>query len=190
MHVNRMKARPLLNPHSPRPTPFAPILVVAAALLSGCATSQPLVLTDAVGPAEAAHGPRPALGTLVVYSAWDGQSTLDPGHLKHTPYEVLSSDGVKLLRVPNQRGPFGGDPIGATRSRALSDRSARLQPRSGRSAGRGPRRGDNHALPGRHDRGQRDGGLIRELGSTAGRRHCRVASQRQMNRLGIASDLL
>lgn len=77
--------------------------------LIGCATEQPLVLTQPVGPVEGEPKHFQKHGELIVYSAWDRFDTLDSAHWKHTAYSLRPENGGKVIRVRNRCGTFGQD---------------------------------------------------------------------------------
>jgi hypothetical protein len=87
---------------------FLPSLIIAGALLSGCATGGKLAL-DPVGPA-----PSPVTvnssatdGTLVVYSAFRrGTDVNEHEHYRpeYSDYKILTAEGEWLRRVHNNSG--------------------------------------------------------------------------------------
>lgn len=73
-----------------------------ALLLSGCASTPPLVL-DRVGPSPESGEAASTEGTLTVFSAKSRMINLsDPDTVLHTDYTILSSDGTVIRRVANQ----------------------------------------------------------------------------------------
>jgi hypothetical protein len=86
------------------------VVAVGAALFTGCAGPQKLVISDPVGPFPDGVKATGTDGSLIVYSGWDGLDTLDTEHPKHTDYILRSEDGKKLKRIRNRCGSFEGDP--------------------------------------------------------------------------------
>jgi hypothetical protein len=80
-----------------------------ALALGGCVENRTYLVTEAVGPSSSVARQHLSGGSLIVYSAWDGLDTLDVGHLKHTPYAILSENGVRVERVRNRCGSFDQD---------------------------------------------------------------------------------
>jgi hypothetical protein len=84
---------------------FTLMLIIAGALLSGCATGKNGMVLDTVGPALA----QPAAisstnGTLVVYSAFKRNADFnnpDPYRLEHSDFSLFAPDGKLLRRVHN-----------------------------------------------------------------------------------------
>jgi len=83
--------------------------LTTAALLSGCATGNPLVL-DPVGPPPTppgAAGSTSTTGTLVVYSAARRSADFnarDPRITEYSDYRIFAADGMLLQRVHNNSG--------------------------------------------------------------------------------------
>lgn len=90
-------------------TIFTLMLITAGALLSGCATSNRLVL-DTVGPPMFQPTPTSSTstnGTLVVYSAFRRNADFnsrDPYRREYSDYKIFSPDGKLLQRVHNNSG--------------------------------------------------------------------------------------
>lgn len=81
---------------------------VVAAALAGCATQQPTVVNQTVGPDLA----RPRInlnngnGELVVYSALEAPSPMESDFPTHTDYNIFDANGTLVKHVNNQSGPF------------------------------------------------------------------------------------
>jgi hypothetical protein len=84
---------------------YAFMLIVAGALLSGCATEKNGMVLDTVGPTFA----QPAAssltnGTLVIYSAFKRNADFnnpDPYRWEHSDFSLFAPDGKLLQRVHN-----------------------------------------------------------------------------------------
>ena len=76
--------------------------------LLGCAHQQQLSLSP-VGP-EPQMSSKSTKGRLVVFSAWRKTGTDIPDHRVHSSYDVLASDGTRLLHVQNYLTPMIEDP--------------------------------------------------------------------------------
>ena len=88
--------------------------LIAAALLSSCASyTQPLVL-DSVGPRPLETARPNSTGSLVVYSAVDIHpdfTAIDPDLRKYTDYKIFSEDGKLLKKVRNNAGSMWETPV-------------------------------------------------------------------------------
>ncbi len=72
-----------------------------ALLLTGCASTPPLVL-ERVGPPKEQASARSNEGNLVVYSAWSPHMNMaDPDTPLRSDYTILSSDGAVYREVEN-----------------------------------------------------------------------------------------
>jgi hypothetical protein len=93
---------------------FTLIVITAGALLSGCATSNRLVL-DTVGPPmfqPTTTSSTLTNGTLVVYSAFRRNADFnsrDPYRREYSDYNIFSPDGKLLQRVHNNSGTIFQD---------------------------------------------------------------------------------
>jgi len=93
------------------------IVVVALALLAGCATPSEIVVKDPVGPdlAPPVKTVSAGQGQLVVYSALEVVNAVSSDFPTHAAYEIYSPDGKKLLkRVDNRSGSFYQSPATVT----------------------------------------------------------------------------
>jgi len=96
-------------------TYFALMLIVASALLSGCATGKNGLALDTVGPPP--HQPTAASSTngmLVVYSAIRRNAdfnALDPNRPEYSDYRIFTTDGKLIQRVHNNSGTILQDPV-------------------------------------------------------------------------------
>jgi hypothetical protein len=94
---------------------FTLIVIMAVALLSGCATRKNEPVLDTVGPASdqplAANSTN---GTLVVYSAYDVNADF-AGRDRRSPvysdYKIFTTDGQMLQKVHNNTGTILQDPV-------------------------------------------------------------------------------
>ncbi len=81
-------------------------------LLTGCATTPPLVLAEPLGPAPlpaaATTGPR---GALMVYSAWDPFPGGDPDYQYREDYVLHWPGDARVVRVRNHAGTFDPGPV-------------------------------------------------------------------------------
>jgi hypothetical protein len=95
---------------------FTLMLVMTGALLSGCATSNRLVL-DTVGPPmfqPTTTSSTLTNGTLVVYSAFTRNADFnsrDPYRREYSDYKIFSPDGKLLQRVHNNSGTIFQDAV-------------------------------------------------------------------------------
>jgi hypothetical protein len=84
---------------------YASILMVAGALLSGCATGKTGMVLDTVGPVpEQPAAISSTNGTLVVYSAFKRNADFnnpDPYRWEHSDFSLFTPDGKLLRRVHN-----------------------------------------------------------------------------------------
>jgi hypothetical protein len=92
------------------------IVITTGALLSGCATSNRLVL-DTVGPPmfqSTTTSSTSTNGTLVVYSAFRRNADFnsrDPYRQEYSDYKIFGTDGKLLQRVHNNSGTILQDPM-------------------------------------------------------------------------------
>jgi hypothetical protein len=96
-------------------THFTLIVIMAGALLSGCAIGKNEPVLDTVGPSP--NQPSVANstnGTLVVYSAYDVNADF-AGRDRRSPvysdYKIFTTDGQMLQKVHNNSGTFLQDPV-------------------------------------------------------------------------------
>jgi hypothetical protein len=103
-----------------------PLMAIGAAmLLTSCASAEPIVIAEPVGPA-----PRETVGLLIVYSAtvpWPEVISGDDTYRNpHTGYEIYASNGRPVKKVRNALSNWDEDPArvelpeGAYVVRALS----------------------------------------------------------------------
>ena len=92
------------------------MLIVAGALLSGCATGRNGLALDTVGPP--LSQPTAAIsstnGTLVVYSAFEVNADFnsrDPYRPEYSDYRIFTIGGKLLQRVHNNSGTILQDPV-------------------------------------------------------------------------------
>jgi hypothetical protein len=91
-------------------TNFILMVIMAGALLSGCATGQNATVLATVGPPlpqPAAAGSTLANGTLVVYCAFKRNADFnapDPNRPEYSDYKIFTTDGKLLKRVHNNSG--------------------------------------------------------------------------------------
>jgi hypothetical protein len=78
-------------------------LLVAAALLAGCASEPHGLVLDPIGPPVPPSPGAGSNGTLVVFSAFDPQADFDDlPYLRHySDYKITDQDGKRLQRVHN-----------------------------------------------------------------------------------------
>jgi hypothetical protein len=96
-------------------TYFTLTAILAAALLSGCATGKSGLALDTVGPPL----PQPTAaistnGTLVVYSAYEVNADFnvrDPNRPEYSDYKILTADGKLLQKVHNNSGTILQDAV-------------------------------------------------------------------------------
>ncbi len=91
------------------------MLIMAGALLSGCATEKNGLALDTVGPPlsqpTAANSTN---GTLVVYSAYEVNADFnrrDPYRPEYSDYRIFSTDGKLLRKIHNNSGTILQDPV-------------------------------------------------------------------------------
>lgn len=93
---------------------IASLAVLTAAtsllLMSGCATSQPGLVLDPVGPPPGLSSGDKTTGSLVVFSAFDPTGVNGMDRQAHTSYKILSEDGKLLQQVRNDPGTLAGGP--------------------------------------------------------------------------------
>jgi hypothetical protein len=94
---------------------FTLMLIMAGALLLGCATGRNGLALDTVGPPlsqpTAANSTN---GTLVVYSAYEVNADFnsrDPYRPEYSDYKIFTADGKLLQRVHNNSGTILQDPV-------------------------------------------------------------------------------
>ena len=94
---------------------FTLMLILAIAVLSGCATGKNGLALDPVGPSP----DQPATvnstnGTLLVYSAYDVNADFagrDRRSPEYSDYKILTTDGNLLQKVHNNSGTILQDPV-------------------------------------------------------------------------------
>ena len=81
-------------------------LLVGTALITGCASSQPGLVLDTIGPPAASSAATGSNGTLVVFSAFDPHADFnDQRYLRHyTDYRITSDNGNLVRVVHNDNG--------------------------------------------------------------------------------------
>jgi len=94
---------------------FTLTLIMAGALLSGCATGQNEVVLDTVGPPLSQRAATSSTkGMLVVYSAYEVNADFnsrDPDRPEYSDYRIFTLDGKLLQRVHNNSGTILQDPV-------------------------------------------------------------------------------
>jgi hypothetical protein len=97
---------------APAPARLTAILHLAAMLgvVAGCATNQPLILHDAVGPLAPPVTSGNSEGRLIVYSATRVTTADQSEYPIHTPYTVYGSGGKVVQRVTNTAGLYSQAP--------------------------------------------------------------------------------
>jgi len=93
-------------------TPVAALLAVAA-LVAGCATSQPQLVLDPIGPPLPYSTTGGSQGTLMVFSALDitADFNANPYRHRYTDYSILSANGQQLIKtVHNDKGILSEGP--------------------------------------------------------------------------------
>jgi len=90
---------------------FSHLILVAS--IGGCASPKSRLVLEPVGPPPYAQEVPGNKGSLIVYSALE--ATFDSDAIqyrdRHTPYRVMSADGMRLLKViPNDDGRLLGSP--------------------------------------------------------------------------------
>ncbi|HLX71847.1 MAG TPA: hypothetical protein VKV04_19705 [Verrucomicrobiae bacterium] len=84
------------------------LALLLVTFVAGCASQQPVVVNDTVGPDLA----RPRInlnqgrGQLVVYSALETPDVLNSDYPTHSSYDVYDMDGKFVQRVNNRTGSF------------------------------------------------------------------------------------
>jgi hypothetical protein len=88
------------------------VLAGGMSTLGACASTTPLQLHDAVGPAHLHVQADPApQGHLMVYSvSYVGSEDADIERLVHSSYEIYAPDGQLVRSVDNQSGLYGSEP--------------------------------------------------------------------------------
>lgn len=88
------------------------LCIVAAVVLTGCASQGPTVVDEAVGPDLAP--PRVSLnkeqGQLVVYSALEAANAVSSDYPTHAAYDIYDMNGKLVRHVENRSGPFDQSP--------------------------------------------------------------------------------
>jgi hypothetical protein len=87
--------------------------VVTSALFCGCASTQPGLTLETVGPPSPRAGAAGQDGWLEVFSAFRGAPQMDnasPYHHGHTDYRLLSDNGQLLQTVRNDSSTLFGGP--------------------------------------------------------------------------------
>lgn len=77
---------------------------MAVALFSGCASSEPRLVLDQVGPPSLQPDSAGSKGSLLVFSeiSIDMPSSIRPDHTRYTDYKILSEQGELLQTVHNE----------------------------------------------------------------------------------------
>ena len=107
--------------------PFFASTCVAAALISGCASSERQLVLDPVGPRLSDEKTDDRSGSLVVYSALsiDMPTNRRPEHARHTDYKIFSPEGQLLQVVENDYGDSWDGPkevrLGAGKYRIVAE---------------------------------------------------------------------
>jgi hypothetical protein len=87
---------------------FSLMLILAIAVLSGCATGKSGLALDPVGPSpDQPAADNATNGTLVVYSAFKRNadfSSRDPNSPEYSDYKIFTADGKLLQKVHNNSG--------------------------------------------------------------------------------------
>jgi hypothetical protein len=89
---------------------LAALAVTSILLISGCATNQPRLVLDPVGPPPGMSSSGNSQGSLVVFSAFDPTGIHGMDRQAHTSYKILSGDGKLLQNVRNDPGNMVGGP--------------------------------------------------------------------------------
>jgi hypothetical protein len=79
-------------------------------LVAGCATNQPLILHDAVGPLAPPVTSNSSEGRLIVYSATRVTTADQSEYPIHTPYTIYGSGDKVVRRVANTAGLYSQTP--------------------------------------------------------------------------------
>ena len=91
------------------------MLLLAGALLPGCATGKDGVVLDTVGPPLSPPASLSSTdGTLAVYSAYEVNADFnarDPYRPEYSDYEILTTDGKLLRKVHNNSGTIFQDAV-------------------------------------------------------------------------------
>jgi hypothetical protein len=97
---------------APVPVRLTAILHLAAILcmVAGCATNQPLILHEAVGPLAPPVTSSSSEGRLIVYSATRVTTADQSEYPVHTPYTVYGSGDKVVRRVTNTAGLYSQSP--------------------------------------------------------------------------------
>jgi hypothetical protein len=87
-------------------------VVAGTAFLSGCASHEPGLVLDPVGPPPVASASAGSTGTLMVYSAYEqGAEFNSPCYRRQfADYGILSAEGKLLQAVHNDRGTLAEAP--------------------------------------------------------------------------------
>ena len=103
---------PRLGPGTSRPGAMAACALLLA-MVAGCASPKPGLVLDPIGPGPAQASAEQAMGSLVVFSAFDPFPDLNrtPYRRRFTDYQIFSTDGERLIRsVHNNRETLVNNP--------------------------------------------------------------------------------
>jgi hypothetical protein len=95
-------------------TYFILMVIMAGALLSGCATGNNEPALATVGPPLPPPAAAGTAGTLVVYSAIKRNADFnarDPNRPEYSDYKIFTTDGKLLKKVHNNSGTILQDPV-------------------------------------------------------------------------------
>lgn len=97
-----------MNPKAMAAVLFA---LVANPLLTGCASTTSLVLSEPVGPGPRSKAPLRPRGSPVVYSAWDIYPGTDSDHRYREDFVLRRPGEVRVQKVRNHVGTFDEGPV-------------------------------------------------------------------------------
>lgn len=90
--------------------PLAPLLA-AVLWLAGCAAYQQNLVLEPVGPRPTQPSSTGTQGSLVVFSAFETDTNLDPEYARHSRYKIFTDDGKLLQTVRNDSGTRFEGPV-------------------------------------------------------------------------------